>query len=248
MKSLHVLIVEDESIVAMEIESYLTHIGCHISGICASSEEAFDILAEKKTDVILMDIFIEGKLDGIETAVKVREFYPEIQIIFLSANTNTYNIERAIRVDPVSYLSKPFNRHELLASMKIAKNRKEQKDTKPVLEGKYLALDHEFIYHYADHSLYCCSEMIHLTKKETQLLSLMVENKNNIITLDTIENELWPDKAPNINTIRTLVRRLRDKLKHKFIETVSTRGYKLSTSTSNRDISFKIIRNIYKKV
>jgi DNA-binding response OmpR family regulator len=228
MKSLKVLIVEDESIVAMEIESYLRHIGCQIVGICASSEETFMTIKEHNTDVILMDIFIEGALDGIETAVTIKEKYPSMEIIFLSANTDTYNIERAISIDPVSYLSKPFNRHELLAALKIAKNRIEKKTHFLPKDDHYLIMDNEFVYHYNDHSLYCCSEMIHLTKRETQLLRFMIDNKNSVITPYMIENEIWPDKETSMNTIRTLIRRLREKLKYKFIETISSRGYKFT--------------------
>ena len=228
MENLNVLIVEDESIVAMEIESYLQHIGCRITGICASAHEMFDILELHQTDVILMDIFIEGEMDGIEASIIVKQQHPDIQIVFLSANTETYNIERAISIDPVSYLSKPFNRHELLAAMKIAKNRIEKKVSNLPQSEQYIVMDHEFVYRYDDHSLYCCSEMIHLTKRETQLLTFMINNRNKVITPYMIENEIWPDKETNLNTIRTLIRRLREKLKHKFIETISTRGYKLT--------------------
>jgi len=65
-----------------------------------------------------------------------------------------------------------------------------------------------------------------LTKKETNLLELFIENKNNIVDFYTIENTIWPEKDTNTNTIRTLVKRLRQKLKHKFITTVSSQGYR----------------------
>jgi DNA-binding response OmpR family regulator len=67
--------------------------------------------------------------------------------------------------------------------------------------------------------------MINLTKKESILLELFIAHKNNLLDFYTIENSIWPDKETNTNTLRTLVKRLRQKLKHKFIETVSSRGY-----------------------
>jgi DNA-binding response OmpR family regulator len=121
--------------------------------------------------------------------------------------------------------------------MKIAKNRIEKNTKHFKIDDQYIILDDEFIYHMDDHSLYCCSEMIHLTKKEDQLLTFMIRNQNNIVTLPMIENEIWPDKETNVNTIRTLIRRLRTKLKHKFIETVSTRGYKFNFTNKIRDFS-----------
>ena len=88
-----------------------------------------------------------------------------------------------------------------------------------------MILDHEFSYDPDNHTLYCCNELISLTKKENELLELFLNNKNNIVDFYTIENTIWPDKETNTNTIRTLVKRLRQKLKHKFIESVPSRGY-----------------------
>ncbi len=60
----------------------------------------------------------------------------------------------------------------------------------------------------------------------TRFLTLTLKNQNIIIDFYTIEYTLWPDKDININTIRTLVKRVRQKLKHKFIQTIPSRGYK----------------------
>ena len=69
--------------------------------------------------------------------------------------------------------------------------------------------------------------MIQLTKKENELLQLFIENKNSNVDFYTIEHRIWPDRYTTPNTIRTLVKRLRQKLRHKFIETIPSRGYKL---------------------
>jgi len=227
MKAINILIVEDESIVAMEIESYIVKLGYTVVGICSNGEDAIKTVKHHPVDIVMMDIHIKGELDGVETAMRIKEMYPNIEIIFLTAHLDDYNVDRAIQVDPAAYLSKPFNREELRVFLKIA-HRKINKETAGV-PGKrhFVILDHEFSYDPLNHTLYCCQEIIGLTKKENNLLELFIDKKNSIVDFYTIENTVWPDKETTANTIRTLVKRLRQKLKHKFIETVPSRGYKL---------------------
>ena len=230
MKEINILIVEDESIVAMEIESYVDKLGYSVIDTCSNANDALKVVSEHSVDIVFMDICIKGELDGVETAIRIKQSHPHIEIIFLTAHLDDYNIDRAIKIDPTAYLSKPFNRTELRAFLKIAL-RKINRDAITDVSSKHtIILDNEFSYDPFNHTLYCCLEIIHLTKKENELLELFIDNKNNIVDFYTIENTIWPDKATNTNTIRTLVKRLRQKLKHKFIETVSSRGYKLIIS------------------
>jgi len=174
-----------------------------------------------------MDIHIKGEVDGVEAAGIIKKNYPRIEIIFLTAHLDDYNVDRAIELNPIAYLSKPFNREELRVFLKIALHKITKDIPSDVIHQHNIILDHEFSYDPVNFTLYCCNEMISLTKKENGLLELLLDNKNNIVDFYTIENSIWPDKETNTNTIRTLVKRLRQKLKHKFIETVSSRGYKL---------------------
>ena len=225
MKEINILIVEDESIVAMELESYITKLDYTVIGTCSNAEDAFKIASEHPIHILMMDIRIKGDLDGIETAAIIKKSHPHVEIIFLTAHLDDYNVDRAIVLNPAAYLSKPFNREELRVFLKIAL-RKIRKDTSSdVMNQHNIILDHEFSYDPDNHTLYCCNEIISLTKKENELLKLFIENKNNLLDFYSIENAIWPDKETNTNTIRTLVKRLRQKLKHKFIESVPSRGY-----------------------
>ena len=69
----NILIVEDESIVALELESRLIHLGYSICGVAASVADAINITVSQKPDIILMDINIKGPIDGVETAEKIKE-------------------------------------------------------------------------------------------------------------------------------------------------------------------------------
>ena len=227
MKNINILIVEDESIVAMEIESYIHKLGYTVVDTCSNAQDAFKAVEQKDVDIIMMDICIKGELDGVETAAIIKKSHPHIEIIFLTAHLDDYNVDRAIEINPVAYLSKPFNREELRVFLKIALRKIHTNTSNTLNYDHHIILDDEFSYDPNNSTLYCCFEIINLTKKENDLLELLLENKNNVIDFYTIENALWPDKETNANTIRTLVKRLRQKLKHKFIETVSSRGYRL---------------------
>ncbi len=227
MKEINILIVEDESIVAMEIESYINKLGYTVADICSNANDTFTVIAEQSIDIILMDICIKGELDGVETAAIIKKSHPKIEIIFLTAHLDDYNVDRAIEVNPTAYLSKPFNREELRVFLKIALRKIDKNATHNEDHTHHITFDNEFSYDPSNHTLYCCREIIHLTRKESDLLELLIEDRNNIVNFYTIENTIWPDKPTNTNTIRTLVKRLRQKLKHKFIETVSSRGYRL---------------------
>jgi len=227
MKEVNILIVEDESIVAIEIASYIKKLGYTVVDTCSNAEDAFNVIKEHTINIVLMDICIKGALDGVDTAKRIKEGHPHIEIIFLTAHLDDYNVDRAIELNPTAYLAKPFNREELRVFLKIAL-RKINRETSHMEENHHhIIFDEEFSYDLDNSTLYCYLEIIHLSKKENEFLELLLKNKNNIVDFYTIENIIWPDKETNANTIRTLVKRLRQKLKHKFIETVSSRGYRL---------------------
>jgi DNA-binding response OmpR family regulator len=227
MNEMKILIVEDESIVAMEIESFVTHLGYHVVDICSNSKDSILVAQEEEIDIILMDICLKGEVDGVETAEMIKTIYPNIQVIFLTAHMDDYNVDRAIALNPVSYLSKPFNQEELRVSLKIATMKKNDTPMQRRDASTHLFLDDEFCYDTTHHLLYCCNELIHLTKKESDLLKLLIDNKNKIMSAFAIEQVLWTKKVPHPNTLRTLIKRLREKLKHKFLETIPAQGYKL---------------------
>jgi DNA-binding response OmpR family regulator len=227
MNPVNILIVEDESIVAMEIQSYIEKLHYPVIDICSNGHDAIQICSREKIDIVLMDICIKGDIDGIETSAIIKEKYPLTKIIFLTAHMDEYNIDRAVELNPIAYLSKPFQREELHAFLKIAAHKISTKQIDPKSLPSCIILDEEFCYDKKSTTLFYCSESIHLTKKESELLDILIMNKNNIVDFYTIANLIWPDKDISTNTIRTLMKRLREKLKHKFIETLSSQGYRL---------------------
>ena len=227
--SAKVMIVEDESIVAMELSSYVTELGYEVVGRASNGKDAFAMVTLTDPDVILMDVQIKGEEDGISLAERVQE-RKEIAIIYITAFTDDVSLERAIETDPAAYLTKPFNRKELSASLKIAAKRARRNSESEKVGA--IKIDHEFSYDPHNRQLLCCGEFVHLTRKEIELLALLLDANQQIVDLYTIENRLWPEKSPNENTRRSLLARLRVKLKHQFVETIQGQGYRLTYRAS----------------
>ena len=222
-----VLIVEDETIVAMEIASYVEQLRFHVVATATNADDAYSCALKHKPHVILMDINLKGSDDGINAVEKILQSI-HTTIIYITAFNDDATIERAVATSPVAYLTKPFNRKELLAALKIAlMHYNKNKNDLHVIRGDII-LDHEFSYDSKEQQLICCSQYIHLTKREQELLQLLIASKNSIVSFYEIENAIWPDKPPIESTRRALVSRLRSKLKHQFIETIPSIGYRLS--------------------
>ena len=224
MSNKNILIVEDESIVAMEIDSYLSRCNYNIVGICSNGDDAYEMAINLNVDLILMDIFLLNS-NGIETAIKIKEKKNNMPIVFLTAYMDEETIDKAVATNPVAYLIKPFNRKELLASIKIGLLDKNRLYSNRVGD---VYLDSEFSFDNKTSQLICCGEVVHLTKQERLLLIFFIENNNRLISNNMIEYEIWPDKPSNDSRRRSLLSRLRSKLKHKFIETISSEGYILN--------------------
>lgn len=222
-----VLIVEDEVIVSMELSSYIKSLGFEVVACANNAKDAYSLAIDYKPHIILMDINIKGSVDGIDTSSMILNEISTV-IVYLTAFCDEETIERAIKTNPSGYLIKPFNKKELFASLKIASLKYENSKKDLILKKGDIILDDEFSYDTKNKQLIYCSEYVHLTKREVELLNLLLEHKNSIVSLYEMENEIWPEKTPNESTRRALVSRLRSKMKYKFIETIPSIGYRIS--------------------
>ncbi|KAF2326580.1 sigma 54-interacting transcriptional regulator [Flavobacterium ginsenosidimutans] len=116
-----VLIVEDEFIVANDLQLILKQAGYIVTGIAVSAEEANEHIAKNKPDLVLLDIYLEGKQSGIDLAKKLKA--ENIAFVYLSANSNQTILEEAKRTDPYGFLVKPFREKDLLITLEIASYR-----------------------------------------------------------------------------------------------------------------------------
>lgn len=132
MSKTNILIVEDESIVAKDIQNSLKKLGYSVTGIASSGEDAIQMISENVPDIVLMDIMLKGEMDGIEAAGHLREKH-NIPVIFLTAYADESTLKRAKITEPYGYIIKPFKEIDLQTSLEIAlykhdKNRERKKE------------------------------------------------------------------------------------------------------------------------
>jgi len=113
-----ILIVEDEGIVALDLQNRLRRLGYAVPEFVATGEEAVARAAEILPDLILMDIKLKGEMDGIEAAKRIKEKF-DIPIIYLTAFADEATLQRAELTEPFGYLLKPFEERELLVSIRM---------------------------------------------------------------------------------------------------------------------------------
>ncbi|MEO6568720.1 MAG: response regulator [Opitutaceae bacterium] len=118
-KTLGVLIVEDEGLVALDLEERLTKLGYEVVGTVDNGADALRFAHTVKVDLVLMDIHILGEIDGIETAAALRKD-TNIPIVFLTSHADEATLQRAGLTEPFGYVLKPFDERELRATLQMA--------------------------------------------------------------------------------------------------------------------------------
>ncbi|MGC4101317.1 LytR/AlgR family response regulator transcription factor [Ferruginibacter sp.] len=118
MSTIKIGIVEDEAIIADNLSNTLIHLGYDVAEPAASYNEALTMIDNEKPDLLLLDIQLKGKKDGIDLAWKIKETY-QLPFIFLTANADAATVQRAKQVSPPAYLVKPFTKDDLYSSIEI---------------------------------------------------------------------------------------------------------------------------------
>jgi CheY-like chemotaxis protein len=107
-----VLIVEDERLVALDLERRLRGLGYLVVGLVSTGIEAIDQTLEHRPDIVLMDIRLQGRMDGIEAVSSIRQ-HANVRIIYMSAYIDETTLARARATEPDAFLHKPFNGYAL---------------------------------------------------------------------------------------------------------------------------------------
>lgn len=119
MNKIKILIVEDEPVIATDLKYRLLDMGHEVIESLRSGEDALNFLVKKIPDLILMDIQIEGGMDGIQTAEQILKKH-QIPIIFLTSNTDEHTFTKAKSIRPHAFISKPFRSRDLQYSIESA--------------------------------------------------------------------------------------------------------------------------------
>ncbi len=116
---LKILVVEDDKFISAIFSFFLKDLGYNLIARCQSGTGALEICERERPDVVLMDIHLEGEIDGIQTAERLQRDY-EIPVIFVSSDTSNSVVERAIMANSYGYLVKPVQKKELGITIDLA--------------------------------------------------------------------------------------------------------------------------------
>jgi two-component system, cell cycle sensor histidine kinase and response regulator CckA len=132
------MIVEDDRVVARDIRTLVSRMGHSVVGVTGSGEEAVTLAATEQPDLVLMDIRLEGKMDGIEAAQRIRS-KDQIPVVFLTAYGNEEIMRRASLTEPLGYLLKPFEEPRMRTAIQIALYKREAESRVRLGERRYAA-------------------------------------------------------------------------------------------------------------
>jgi len=227
MNNIKILIVEDESIVALDIKRALQKLDYEVVGIAKNYTTAVKLFQEEEPSVIFMDINLKNsEKDGIDTAKDLQKIQ-NIPIIYLTAFSDEITLKRAIQTNPISYLVKPFKLEELKSTILLAQHKMNQSN-QPEINEECRPLGFGYYFNEKDEILYFKNIYIKLSPNERHLLKTLLDANGAIVSYKDIEYLIWPNEPVSQSSLRTLVYRLRTKLEYKLIETVHSSGCRLT--------------------
>ena len=227
MNKTKVLIVEDETIVALDIKSAIKKLGFEVTNTVTNYDDAISSVKKDEPDVILMDINLKNSKDGIQTAHDIKKI-KNIPVIYLTAFSDDETINRAVKTSPLAYLTKPFKREELKSTILLGLykiNQPNQVNTDK--NCQHIGLDYYF--DLTNKNLFYKNKPIFLSLKERELLTILIEAKGSLVPFGEIEYFLWPHEPMSNSNLRTLIYRLRTKFEYRLVETIPSFGCKLTT-------------------
>jgi DNA-binding LytR/AlgR family response regulator len=197
MKVLKIGIVEDELVIARTILSTLEKLGYSHCGPAINYTEAMEMLERDKPDLLLLDIQLSGKKDGIDVAQKLNELY-QVPFIFLTANSDAETIDRAKKVKPHAYIVKPFTKEELFAAIEIAFSNftGSRRDAKREQATSYQAKDFMFVKDgYVFRKIFF-NELLYL-ESDANYVTLHLKSQKKVMVRSTL-NEFIEELDPKI--------------------------------------------------
>jgi DNA-binding LytR/AlgR family response regulator len=184
-----ILMVEDDMIIAADISMQLTKFGYEVIGINTRAEDALNTIENNRPDLILMDIVLTGKMNGIEAAQVILENF-QIPVIFLTSNSDDATFQQAITAKPYAFITKPFQKSDLERTIKLTLQRIAVEQESQTVKGAtdhVSAMDDRLFIRYKDQMVkVLLSEILYIeadrnyckihTEKQAYLLSVPLRN------------------------------------------------------------------------
>jgi DNA-binding response OmpR family regulator len=219
---INIAIIEDEIVAANYLKQMLLEDSdIEVVSISKSASEALKSFKNKKIDIAFVDIKLKGDISGLDLALELKFLYENLEIIFITAYSNNFNIQKAIEADAVAFLTKPYRHDEVIAALKIAK-KKFINEHKKI--GKLFLIE-DFNFDFKNKKLYKNNQEIELSENELKLIRILCQNSQITVEKETLQRVLnISDEA-----LRALIYRVRKLTSKKLIKSVKRLGYKIST-------------------
>jgi len=221
LKDFKILLVEDEKQMAMFIEMELNHEGYKVD-VSHDGREGLKKAEDKQYDLILLDVMLPS-LNGIEVCRRIRQS-SYVPIIILTAKSDVSDKVLGLDVGANDYLTKPFAIEELLARIRVYQRDKSISGKPDEIKVNDIIMDNK------THQVWRDGKEIELTKKEYDLLEMLLRNKNIVLTREQLIESIWGyDYVGDTNVVDVFIRYLRSKIDEGFecrlITTIRGVGY-----------------------
>ncbi len=214
-RSARIAVVEDEIIIAADIRNILLKEGYETVAMIHSGEEAIERIPELEPDLVLMDIILGGKIDGITASLLIREII-DVPVVFLTAHSDERTLDRAKKTGPHGYILKPVNRNEIVSTIEtvlyrhnLERRLREREEALRVSEEK---LSKAFGFSPSAISITRMTDGTFLDVNESFLL-LYGFSREEIINISALDAGIWPHVSEREKFVSALSRKgfLRDR-------------------------------------
>ncbi|ADV46611.1 two component transcriptional regulator, winged helix family [Nitratifractor salsuginis DSM 16511] len=210
------LLLEDDPIIAEQIRNYF-ELFDHRVDHYSDGAQLLDEANPAHYDIMLLDINTPG-LNGIEVLRSFRDLSIDTPAIFITAMSDLDYLKQAYRFGCNDYVRKPFDIEELEIRIEhLVKGRTE----------RWIAVTERYRFDMKNERLFDGEREVPLGRKERQLLHLLLKNRGHIVSKERIKDYLWEDQEVCDNTLRTTMKKLRDKLEENFIDNLRGVGYRI---------------------
>ncbi len=212
-----ILLLEDDTLIAEQIRNYF-ELFDHKVIWYDNGQTLVDNIDPSAYDVMLLDINTPG-LNGLDVLRELRGYSIATPAIFITAMSDLASLKEAYAIGCNDYVRKPFDIEEL----EIRIRHLVEQDASHLIN-----ITERYAYDMHQEKLFYKGSEVHLNPKERALIYLLLRHKNEIVSKESIQTYLWEDQPINENTLRTTIKKLRDKLDENFITSHRGAGYKIA--------------------
>lgn len=221
------LLLEDDYTFNTLISDELKRLGFSVDSYF-EGESAMDAVYAKPHDLYLIDINVPN-FNGYEVLQYIRERFPNVPTIIITTYAEIEYLKKAFAMGCHDYLKKPFDMEELIVRIHNV-----LRLTYPLLRDDILSLSEGYTYSLTSNELFYHESVVELTRIESLLLHVLVQNIGNVVSSDAIQNYVWDDEEIAPATMRYWIHRLMKKLKSGMIVNIRGVGYRLRKLDKNK--------------